>query len=250
MTKILITGCSGTIGKHLISFLLKENIDDLCIIGIDNSENHIVKQISEFKNTPNVNFYLGNICCVDSISSYFEGVDVVFHLAALKHVITSEISPALTVDTNIQGLLNVINCCKMHNVKRFVFSSSDKAVNPSSVMGVSKLMGERIVSAQSSIQSQNPTIFCSVRFGNVLGSSGSVYPIFKKQISNKIPLSLTSYEMTRYLMTPLDACSLLMQASRISKGGEVFISRMPCSRISDLAQAMIEYFEAQLYFLA
>jgi len=171
---------------------------------------------------------------------HLEGIDIVFHTAALKHVILCEKSPMEAVQTNILGMENLISAAKHRGVEKFVFTSSDKAVNPTNVMGTSKLMGERLITAANSNQKSESTIFSSTRFGNVLGSSGSVIPIFKKQIEAGQPVSLTDARMTRFVMSIKDAVKLVIDSACYAKGGEVFITKMPVIRIKDLAEVMIE----------
>ena len=170
---------------------------------------------------------------------HFEGVDVVFHTAALKHVVLSERSPEQIIQTNILGVQNVIEASRRCEVKKALFTSSDKAVNPTNVMGTSKLMGERLMTAANSHKRGEGPIFASTRFGNVLGSSGSVVPIFHNQIAQGGPVTLTDREMTRFVMSIEDAVKLVLNSSSLARGGEVFITKMPVFRIEDLAKAMI-----------
>lgn len=169
-----------------------------------------------------------------------EGIDVVFHAAAFKHVILCERSPYEAVQTNIVGVQNIIAAASANNVERVIFTSSDKAVNPTSVMGTSKLMGERIMTAANSSAADQGTIFASTRFGNVLGSRGSVIPIFIQQIKSGGPVTLTDPGMTRFIMSISQAVRLVIDSARLARGGEVFITKMPVIRIRDLAHVMIE----------
>ena len=171
---------------------------------------------------------------------YCRGVDIIFHCAALKHVAMCERSPEQAVASNILGVQNVIRSAQREGVKRCIFTSSDKAVNPTNVMGTSKLMGERLITA-SNDNSFN-TIFCSTRFGNVLGSTGSVLPIFKRQILESKKVTLTSTEMTRFVMSLEEAALLVVNSGGIMRGGEIFITKMPVIKILNLALAMLEYF--------
>jgi FlaA1/EpsC-like NDP-sugar epimerase len=168
------------------------------------------------------------------------GVDIVFHAAALKHVILCEKSPFDAVQTNIIGVKNIVNSALAHNVERVIFTSSDKAVNPTSVMGTTKLMGERLISASNSLRGNGQTIFSSTRFGNVIGSRGSVVPIFYRQIMSGGPVTLTDHQMTRFIMTIEESARLVLRAAELAKGGEVFVTKMVVINIKDLADVMIE----------
>ena len=148
-----------------------------------------------------------------------------------------EASPNEAINTNIVGTMNVSECAETEGVKTFIFTSSDKAVNPTNVMGTSKLMGERIVTSMASDKSQ--TSFASTRFGNVLGSRGSVVPILKKQILSGKPITLTHEEMTRFIMSKEHATELVLQSALLADLGEVFVTKMPAVKIIDLAKAMM-----------
>ncbi len=176
----------------------------------------------------------------EKLSRSMQGVDVVFHAAALKHVILCERSPFEAVQTNIHGVQNVILAARKNNVERVIFTSSDKAVNPTNVMGTSKLMGERLMTAANSNARGEKTIFASTRFGNVLGSSGSVIPIFRKQIQKGGPVTITHPKMSRFIMTIEESVRLVIDSATVAKGGEVFITKMPVINIQDLAEVMLE----------
>ncbi len=144
------------------------------------------------------------------------------------------------VANNIIGLQNVIDASRWAKVKKFIFTSSDKAVNPTNVMGTSKLMGERMVTAANSRKKSKGTIFASTRFGNVIGSRGSVFPLFQNQIKNGGPVTITDLKMTRFVMTIEESVELILESALIARGGEVFVTKMPVVGIRDLAEVMIE----------
>jgi FlaA1/EpsC-like NDP-sugar epimerase len=144
------------------------------------------------------------------------------------------------VQTNIIGVENIIRAATACNVKQVLFTSSDKAVNPTNVMGTSKLMGEKLITAANAVKKDSQTIFSSTRFGNVLGSRGSVVPLFMKQIKNGGPVTITDKRMSRFVMTIAEAARLVLKSVLISKGGEVFVTKMPVVRIPDLAEVMIK----------
>ncbi len=228
---ILVTGAAGTVGQELIKQLLK--LEPKEIIAVDNNETESFFLLNKFGDK--LKAYVGDIADRNFVFRIIHGVDIVFHAAALKHVILGERSPDSIVRVNIIGLQNVLDACLENNIERFIFTSSDKAVNPTNVMGTSKLMGERLVTATNSKKKDQRTIFCSSRFGNVIGSRGSVLPIFKEQIKNKGPITLTDKRMTRFIMTIEEASKLIIEACVKAQGGEVFVTKMPIMKIEDLA---------------
>ncbi len=238
--RVFITGCCGTVGAELCRQLLNGpyNIGEL--VGIDNNESELFFLEQTFSNKGNTRFFLADVRDFEKMSRAMREVDVVFHTAAFKHVILCERSPFEAVQTNIMGVQNIISAAIENRVKKVIFTSSDKAVNPTNVMGTSKLMGERIMTAANSNLRGDGPIFTSTRFGNVLGSRGSVIPIFREQILKGGPVTLTDPEMTRFIMSIREAVRLVIDSSRLACGGEVLITKMPVIRIKDLADVMIE----------
>ena len=237
--RVLVTGACGTVGSELTRQLL-EDYNALEVVGIDNNESELFFLEQKFSSYANTSFAVADIRDRDKITRMMHGIDIVFHTAALKHVVLCERSPFEAIQTNIIGVKNIINAATACNVKRVIFTSSDKAVNPTNVMGTSKLMGERIFTAANSNLRDSKTIFASTRFGNVLGSRGSVIPIFKVQIRKGGPVTLTDPEMTRFIMSIREAVQLVINSAEIALGGCVFITKMPVIRIKDLAEVMIE----------
>lgn len=238
--RILVTGACGTVGAELVRQLLTDSqYAPEEVIGIDNNESQLFFTDQEWLNEPRAHFFVADIRDRDELMRRMCGVDIVFHTAALKHVILCERSPDQAVQTNIEGVQNVIAAAIENNVERVIFTSSDKAVNPTNVMGTSKLMGERLMTAANSHKRGDGPIFASTRFGNVLGSSGSVIPIFHNQIAKGGPLTLTDRAMTRFVMSIEEAVRLVIHSAEVARGGEVFITKMPVIRIEDLAMAMI-----------
>jgi FlaA1/EpsC-like NDP-sugar epimerase len=238
---IFVTGSCGTIGAELVEQLLNDpRYNPKELIGIDNNESSLFFQDQLFLNDPRASFFVTDIRDKSELFNRMRGVDIVIHAAALKHVILCERSPEQAVQTNINGVQNVIAAADLNNVEVVIFTSSDKAVNPTNVMGTTKLMGERLMTAANSSKRENGPIFASTRFGNVLGSSGSVIPIFRNQISNGGPVTLTDRNMTRFVMSVKEAVELVLNSVLEAKGGEVFVTKMPVMRIEDLAIAMIE----------
>lgn len=239
--RILVTGACGTVGSELVNQLLNENsYDPSEVIGIDNNESELFFLDQKHLQDPRARFFIADIRDVNELNRIMSDIDIVFHCAALKHVILSERSPEQAVQTNIHGVQNIISAATKNNVGKVIFTSSDKAVNPTNVMGTTKLMGERLITAANSHKRGEGPIFASTRFGNVLGSSGSVVPIFHNQIKHGHPVTLTHREMTRFIMSIEDSVKLVIDSAQYAQGGEVFITKMPVIRISDLAQAMIE----------
>lgn len=239
--RILVTGACGTIGSELIYQLLADSrYAPAEIIGLDNNEGALFFLDQQYLNDPRARFFVADIRDRDELSRKLQGIHLVFHTAAYKHVILCERSPEQAVQTNIHGVQNVISAAIENQVEKVIFTSSDKAVNPTNVMGTSKLMGERIMTAANSNKRGDGPIFASTRFGNVLGSSGSVIPIFHNQIAKGGPVTLTDTEMTRFVMSIRDAVRLVIDSAELARGGEVFITKMPVIRIADLARVMIE----------
>ena len=237
---ILITGVCGTVGSELARALLNDNQYDIGkLTGIDNNETELFFIDQRFLKDSRASFTLADIRDEASLSDAMEDIDIVFHTAAFKHVILCERSPNQAVNTNINGVNCLIRAAKNANVEKVIFTSSDKAVNPTNVMGTSKLMGERLITAANNTKNSK-TIFASTRFGNVLGSNGSVIPIFKKQIAAGGPVTVTDTEMTRFVMTVEESVKLIVDSAEIACGGEVFITKMPILKIQDLAEVMIE----------
>lgn len=242
--KILITGSCGTVGAEILRQLSLINVSE--IVCLDNNETELFFQQEAYKKEEKVRCHLCDIRDLKSISSRMKGVDIVIHTAALKHVGLCEDSPSQAVYTNIIGTQNVIDAAISHNVSRVIFTSSDKAVNPTNVMGTSKLMGERLMTAadQASTLAYDDqevgkkTIFASTRFGNVLGSRGSVIPLFRNQIASGGPITLTCETMTRFVMSLEDAAALVLDSVWLAHGGEVFVTKMPVANIGDVAQIM------------
>lgn len=238
---ILVTGACGTIGTELTKQLLTNGTyAPRELVGIDNNESALFFLDQHYLDDPRAHFYVTDIRDRDALIELMKGVDIVFHTAALKHVILSERSPEQVVQTNIYGVQNIIAAANVNHVETVIFTSSDKAVNPTNVMGTSKLMGERLMTAANSNKRQGGPVFASTRFGNVLGSNGSVIPIFHRQIANGGPVTLTDKAMTRFIMSVHESVRLVLDSAKMAKGGEVFVTKMPTVRIADLATAMIE----------
>ena len=235
--RILITGVCGTVGRELFEQIRTFEPDYL--LGLDNNESELFFVNEEYRADPTVQFQLGDVRDRDKLIHAMRDIDIVLHTAALKHVILCEQSPRDAIQTNIQGVQNLIDAANANQVERVLFTSSDKAVNPTNVMGTSKLMGERLMTAANAHRRPGGPIFASTRFGNVLGSRGSVIPLFQRQIQRGGPVTLTDPEMTRFIMTLREAVRLVMESTFLAQGGEVFVTKMPVARIADLAEVMV-----------
>lgn len=239
--RILVTGAAGTVGAALVEHLLTDKrYQPRQVIGLDNNESELFFTEHSHIADSRAEFFLTDVRDGDGLARFMDGIDIVFHLAGLKHVGLCERSPSDAVQTNINAVEVIIRAAKHYGVERVLFTSTDKAVNPTNVMGTSKLMAERIMTAANSYQRDEKPIFASTRFGNVLGSRGSVVPIFVRQIQTGGPVTLTDPEMTRFIMTTDEAVRLVVDSSLLARGGEVFITKMPVVRIADLAAVMIE----------
>jgi len=235
---VLITGVCGTVGRELLRQVVSRGPSR--IVGLDNNETELFFLGEEHADNAGVHLFLCDVRDRDGLTAKMAGSDIVLHTAALKHVLQCERSPRDAMQTNILGTQNVIDAAHACRVSRVLFTSSDKAVNPTNVMGTSKLMCERLMTAANAQRHAGDPVFASTRFGNVLGSRGSVVPLFMKQIAAGGPVTLTDAAMTRFIMTLREAAGLVMESVHAAQGGEVFVMKMPALRIEDLAHVMIE----------
>jgi FlaA1/EpsC-like NDP-sugar epimerase len=234
--QVLVTGGCGSIGSKIVSKLLDTKAETVRVFDTDEEALFALQQ--EHSDV-RLRFLLGDIRDKDRLEMAIEDIDVVFHAAALKHVELNEYNPFETVQTNVQGTQNLIRAALEEAVDSFIAISTDKASNPASVMGATKLLSERLVTAANTYKGERDTSFGCVRFGNVLGSSGSVIPVFMKQIENGGPITVTDPEMTRFIMPTEKAVELVFRAHKRMQGGEVFVLKMPGIRVGTLADAMI-----------
>ena len=238
---ILITGGTGSIGKELVRQVLREKPAQVRVFSRDESKQYELDQ--ELGHPKNLRLLIGDVRDKDRLLFAFKGVDVVFHAAALKHVPSCEYNPFEAIRTNVMGSQNVIDAAIAHNVDRVVAISTDKTVNPTSVMGISKLLMERLVINANYYKGGSPIKFSCVRFGNVAWSRGSVLPLWKNQAEKKGEITITNDAMTRFFMSIKDAVGLVIESSRIMQGGEIFILKMPAITLAELATEFIrKYF--------
>lgn len=237
--KILVIGGTGTIGTHLVKRLLQEEPQVIRIFSRDEHKQY--EMAIEFgKYSDRLRFLIGDVRDQQRLERAMEDIDYVFHLAAMKHVPSCEYNPFEAVQTNVIGTQNVIQAAIANNVKKVLFTSTDKAISPTNTYGATKLTAERLISAAEYQKGSKATVFSSVRFGNVMGSRGSVIPLFKKQILQDQKVTVTDLGMVRYMMTPSQAIELILRSNDLATGGEVFVLKMPVIKIIDLAEALIE----------
>ncbi|MFI5227272.1 MAG: SDR family NAD(P)-dependent oxidoreductase [Candidatus Limnocylindrales bacterium] len=242
--RVLVTGGSGTIGARLVERLLEMRPAVVRVFGRDET-----KQFYQRRAHPgraDLRFLIGDIRDRDRLLRATEGIDIVFHCAALKHVESGEYNPFEATQTNVNGTQNVIDACLAAEVGTMILTSSDKAANPTSVMGASKLLAEKLVTAATNYRGHHRTTFASVRFGNVLGSRGSAIEIFARQVAAGGPVTVTDPSMTRFVMTIDHAVGLVIRAAEVARGGEVFVLKMPVARLADLVSGTIEHVARQL----
>lgn len=239
---ILITGGTGTIGTALIKHILKNYKPNVIrIFSRDETKQHLLHNKLK-KYEEDLRFFIGNIRDKERLNKAMEDVNIVFHLAALKHVVASEYNPFEAVKTNVLGLQNLIEVCIEKNVEIVLFTSSDKAATPCNTMGVTKLLGEKLITTANYYKGKAKTIFYSVRFGNVLGSRGSLIPMIDEQIENSMPINLTDINMTRYIMSKNNTSDFILKTLDLAQGGEVFVLKMDAVKIIDLIEVLIEHF--------
>jgi UDP-N-acetylglucosamine 4,6-dehydratase len=239
---LLITGGTGSFGNAVLKrFLTDERFSEIRIFSRDEKkQDDLRKKINNKK----VKFYIGDVRDVDSLDAAISEVDYIFHAAALKQVPSCEFFPLEAVKTNILGTENVINIALKYKVKKLVVLSTDKAAYPINAMGMSKALMEKVMIAKSRNISNNDTILCGTRYGNVMASRGSVIPLFIEQIKNKLPISITDPNMTRFMMTLDDAVDLVIYAFDYANQGDLFIQKAPSATIETLAKALLDLYKS------
>ena len=231
--KILITGGTGSLGRALTKRLLAEKVDVIRIFS--RNENKQVTMQSEF-NDDRLRFLIGDVRDLPRLQRALEGIDIVFHTAALKHVPIIEYNPFEAINTNVIGSRNVIEACLSENVDRVVGVGTDKAVSPLNTYGATKLLMEKLFTTASNYldKDKHKTKFISLRYGNVLGSSGSVIPKFIQQIKSNQKITITDPEMTRFSITMDEALDFILDSTIHGHGSEVFIPKLRSYKIDDV----------------
>lgn len=237
---VLIFGGTGTIGRRLVARVMAEQPNLVRVFSRDEYKQFQLK--NRLGAPDNVQFIVGDVRDYPRVESALSQIDYVFHTAAMKRVETCEENPSEAVYTNVIGTLNVVRAAQAAGVKKVVFTSSDKAISPTNAYGATKLIAERIVSR--SHFSRSATSIAMVRFGNVIGSRGSVIPLFLEQLGQR-RITVTDPRMSRFMMTVEQAVRLTVDALKQARGGEIFVLKMPVVRIGDLARAVIEWRAAE-----
>ena len=232
---VLVTGAAGSIGSELVRQII--GFYPKLLVGVDQAETPVFELQNELqKHSESLKIIVANICDAQKMRMIFEKYkpEIVFHAAAYKHVPIMETNPAEAIKNNVFGTRLLANLAMEFGVEKFIFISTDKAVNPTNIMGASKRIAEMYIQAHDK---RNKTKFITTRFGNVLGSNGSVIPLFRRQIEKGGPVTVTDPEVTRYFMTIPEAVSLVLEAGTMGNGGEIFIFDMGESvKIIDLAK--------------
>jgi len=234
---VLVTGGAGSIGSEIVRKLLRFDVKAVRILDIDETR---LFDLNQELQSNKIRLFIGDIRDKERLRRAVEDVDMIFHAAALKHVPLCEYNPFEAVKTNVLGTQNLIDVAIDANVEKFITISTDKAVNPVNVLGATKLLAERLTISANFYKGERKMAFSCVRFGNVLGTRGSVILLFRKQIWNGGPITITDPNMTRFMMNTSKAVELVLKAAEIAKGGEIFVLKMPALRIADLADVMIE----------
>ena len=234
-TNLLITGGTGSFGNQVLKSLLRFDFNEIRIFSRDEKKQDDMRRSI---NDERCKFYLGDIRDQSSVDFVTRDVDFIFHAAALKQVPSCEFYPMEAVKTNIIGTDNLLSAAIKNRVKKVICLSTDKAVYPINAMGMSKSLMEKVLVAKSR-EGKSETVICGTRYGNVMGSRGSVIPLFIKQIQNNEDITITNEKMTRFIMSLNDAVDLVMYAFAEGNSGDIFVQKSPASTIGDLAKALM-----------
>jgi UDP-N-acetylglucosamine 4,6-dehydratase len=240
--KLLITGGTGSFGNAVLNRYINSDIfNEIRIFSRDEKKQDELR--NRIKNK-NVKFYIGDVRDINSLDTAINGIDYIFHAAALKQVPSCEFFPLEAVKTNIIGTDNVLTLAARYNVQKVVVLSTDKAVYPINAMGLSKGLMEKIMISKSRDLDDSKTIFCGTRYGNVMASRGSVIPLFINQIKNNKDITVTDAKMTRFMMTLEDAVDLVLFAFDNANQGDIFVQKAPSATIGLLAEALISLYNS------
>ncbi|MEV0806084.1 polysaccharide biosynthesis protein [Micromonospora sp. NPDC050200] len=243
--RVLVTGGTGSFGQTMVARLLDVGAEEIRVLSRDETKQEAMRiRLRDDR----VRFYVGDVRDLDSVSKATRGIDYVFHAAALKQVPSCEFFPLEAVRTNVLGSANVVEACDRNDVDAVVFLSTDKAVYPVNAMGMTKALMEKVAQAHVRNNLGARTRVCSVRYGNVMCSRGSVIPLFIDQIRNGVPLTVTEPTMTRFLMSLADSVDLVEHAFHHGQPGDVFIRKAAACKIGDLATALCNLFEVPAKF--
>lgn len=242
---LLITGGTGSFGNAVLNRFLDTNIKEIRIFSRDEKKQDDMRNRLQ---NDKVKFYIGDVRDFNSIDKAMNGVDYVFHAAALKQVPSCEFFPIEATKTNVFGTQNTIDASIKNKVEKIICLSTDKAAYPINAMGISKALMEKVAIAASRNIFQDSTTVCLTRYGNVMASRGSVIPLFVKQIKENSPLTITDPKMTRFLMSLEDAVDLVLFAFKNGNQGDLFVNKAPASTIGDLAASIRDIFNAKNEF--
>jgi UDP-glucose 4-epimerase len=243
MKKLLITGGTGSFGKALINkYINDDQFDEIRIFSRDEKKQDDLRSLVK---SSKLKFYIGDVRDIESLGNVTDGIDSIFHAAALKQVPSCEFFPIEAVKTNILGTNNVLTIAKNKNINKVVVLSTDKAAYPINAMGMSKALMEKVMVANSRYLKNSKNIFCGTRYGNVMASRGSVIPLFIKQIKSNEDLTITNPKMTRFMMNLNNAVDLVMYAFENGNNGEIFIQKSPAATIETLAKALIDIYDSK-----
>ena len=237
--KVLITGGTGSLGNALTQRLLTENVDTIRIFS--RNENKQLEMASKFHDD-RLRFLLGDVRDYNRLTRAFEDIDIVFHAAALKHVPIIEYNPFEAIKTNVMGSQNVIDACLEEDVEKAICIGTDKAVSPLNTYGATKLLMEKLFITASNYlkKERHKTKFIALRYGNVLGSSGSVIPKFINQIKNNEKITITDPNMTRFSISMDEALDFILKATEIGKGSEIFVPKLRAYSLMDVKDALFD----------
>ena len=239
---ILITGGTGSFGNTVLNYFLNKKIKEIRIFSRDEKKQDDMRKIY---NNPKLKFYIGDVRDFDSVINATRGVDYIFHAAALKQVPSCEFYPMEAIKTNVHGAQNIMMLAAKHQVKRVVLLSTDKAVYPINTMGISKALMEKLMLAKARESGKKNTLFCTTRYGNVMGSRGSVIPLFIKQIKTGQPITITDPDMTRFFMSLEESVNLVIHAFKYGNQGDIFVQKSNAATIGDLAEALKQLFSVK-----
>jgi len=236
---LLVTGGTGSFGKAFVKRVLKEwpEIDRLVIYSRDEQKQFEMAQEYPLDKYPMIRFFIGDVRDYNRLKRALSGIDYVVHAAAMKHVHIAEYNPDECVKTNIGGAENLVRACLSNGIKKVVALSTDKAAAPVNLYGATKLVSDKLFIAANNIKGKNPITFSVVRYGNVMGSNGSVIPFFIKKRKEGV-LPITNPDMTRFTITLSDGVDMVLHALEHAWGGELFVPKIPSYRITDVAEAI------------
>ncbi len=242
MSKLLITGGTGSFGNAYIqNSINSKKFSEIYIFSRDEKKQDDLRKLYA---SEKLKFFLGDVRDYDSVKNVVKNVDYIFHAAALKQVPSCEFFPMQAVKTNIIGASNILNAAEEYDISKVVILSTDKAAYPINTMGMTKAIMEKVMIAKSRTSNSN-TIFCGTRYGNVMGSRGSVIPLFIDQIINNDDITITSPDMTRFMMSLSEAVKLVDFAFENGSNGDIFVQKSPATSILNLAEALIEIFNSK-----